>query len=162
MTISAGDIMFVWGKTFVDEAIEHITDGPSHCALFLNSTTIAEAQGGRLVGESPLNAYLTGSARVEVWGDDSLTNSDREIMVSFAKAHYGIPYDYVLIPLEWAHYELHIKLDWYKEHQHLICSTFVNDCAEAAHKHWTDVSNPAPKDLIAGGVLRQKAVLHMA
>lgn len=41
--IKPGDVLFVWGKGLVEETIEWVTHGPSHCALFIDNKTLAEA-----------------------------------------------------------------------------------------------------------------------
>ena len=159
MDVKTSDVLFLWGKGFIDDAIEVVTDGPSHVALFLTSIELAEAQGMRLAGPNLVSSYLKDPriTRMEVWTDWQLTSEERLIIANKARSLFGHKYDYFLIPLELAHFELGMKLNWYHEHSNLICSTFVETCAEAAKIKWANVPNPAPVDLMWG--LKQKHVL---
>lgn len=150
--IKPGDVLFVWGNGLIADTIEFITHGPSHVTLFIGEDLVCEAQGGRSIGERPLSFY-TESARVEIWRDITLTDGERAEMVRYAKTLYGAPYDYALIPLELAHFELGFGLMWYHETKQRICSTYVNDVAAHIGRKWTQVTNPAPVDILNGGVL---------
>jgi hypothetical protein len=162
LDIKPGDVLFVWGRGIVADLIEDITNGPSHVALFLNENTLIEAQGGRLVGECSLSFYLDGKTRCEVWGDPELTDEQRQQMIENASTLYGTPYDYLLIPAEFLHFEIGLKLNWFHEHKHLICSSFVDSCGQSVGKLWTTIPNPAPVDLMRGGVLQKKGDLVQA
>lgn len=151
--VKPGDVLFVWGNALIDDAIEDITHGPSHVAIFVSEKRIAEAQGGIKVQENDSSFY--SSVKTEIWTDPSLTDTEREAMVSFAKSLYGMKYDYFLIPLEFFHFEFGEKLGWFREHEHLICSTYVSTIAEKVGKHWAEVKNPAPVDLLRGGALKK-------
>lgn len=160
MDIQPGDVLFVWGRGIIPEFIEKVTDGPSHVALFIDQNRVIEAQGGKLVGEQDLSFYLGSDARMEVWTDPGLTDEQRKRMVYIAYSLYGTPYDYYLIPLEFFRFEFGLKLKWYEENHHLVCSTFVNNAATGAGAKWTDIPNPAPVDLLKGGVLQKKGELN--
>lgn len=152
--ILQGDVLFVWGKRFIEEAIEHVTHGASHCALFVDSETLVEAQGGRTTGSSPLSSYLNTGDRLEVWRDLTLTDDERSQIVKFAKDHFGIKYDYMAILEELVHFELGISIDDYHEGKRRICSSFVNDCAKSIGHDWANIKHvPAPQDLLVSGKL---------
>ncbi|MCZ8512394.1 hypothetical protein O9H85_08100 [Paenibacillus filicis] len=146
MQIKPGDVLFVWGNGLIDHIIEEITDGPSHVALFVNDTTLCEAQSGREVGEIDLSFYMSENNYLEIWRDLSLTDDERTKMIQFAKSKYGSKYDYVLIPLELFHFEISLNIDWYKEHQKYICSTYINEIGKSVNRKWSKVANPAPID----------------
>lgn len=158
--IKPGDVLFVWGESFIDDCIELVTHGPSHCALFINNKTLAEAQGGRTIGEAQLSDYLATGDRLEVWRDESLTDEEREKMIAYAKSQYGMQYDYTAIAVEFARYELHMPISLYHEGKRRICSSYVYDCAKAVSKIWALGSVPAPEGLIDGGKLKRECVLN--
>lgn len=161
MEILPGDVLFVWGHGLIDEAIEHISHGPSHCALFLDGETLAEAQGGRESGTVKLCEYLDTNDKLEVWRDETLTDEERESIVSFAKAHFGIPYDYFTVVAELARFELNIPLNGLHEGKRRICSSYINDCAKSVGRNWSNLSYPpAPVDLLISGKLTRKGVLN--
>lgn len=162
MVILPGDVLFVWGTGIVAESVEIVTHGPSHCAIFKEEQILIEAQGGRLVGECSLSFYLDGKSRCEVWSDPTLTDPERQQMIEYAKTLYGIPYDYLLIPLELAHYELGASIEWYHENKHLICSTALYDIAAHVRRIWAASRLCAPEGLIDFGVLQRKGDLVQA
>lgn len=158
--IKKGDVLFVWGNGFIEEAIEHVTRGPSHCALFIDNQTLVEAQGGRETGEVSLQDYLGADKKLEVWRDETLTDDERNKMVAYAKYHFGIHYDYLAILAELAHFELDIPLDNFNEGKRRICSSFVNDIAKSVGHNWSNVLHaPAPVDLLISGKLTRKGAL---
>jgi hypothetical protein len=159
--IKPGDVLFVWGSGPIDNAIELVTHGPSHCALFLDSDTLSEAQAGRTTGTSPITDYLEeNDKRLEVWRDESLSNADRKKMVAYAKRHFGIHYDYLAILVELARFELDIPINSFHEGKRRICSSYVNDIARSANHDWSAVPYaPAPIDLLNSGKLTRKGVL---
>jgi hypothetical protein len=161
LEINPGDVLFVWGSGFVNREIEQVTHGPSHCAIFKEPSIVIEAQGGRVVGETALSFYLDGITRCEVWGDPNATDEQRKRMVDYAKTLYGTPYDYLLIPLELAHYELGISLNWYHENKHFICSSLVYDIAEHVGLTWASSVVCAPEGLIDFGTLKKKFDLEL-
>ena len=157
----AGDILFVTGDTLVDLGIEFVSHGDvSHVAIFIGEDKLFEAQGGRTLGECDLSFYLNDDkvTRLEVWQDTTLTDEERGQIVEFAKSMTGVPYDYTVIPLEVLHFELGVKLDWYRNHK-LDCSEFVNACGEKVGRKWSKVTHPAPSELKNGGVLKRKLIL---
>lgn len=154
--ILPADVLFVWSKGFISEAIECVTHGPSHCAMFVSGKIVEEAQGGRKVGECDLSFYTSSTDRLEVWGDPELTDTQRRDMVEFAHTLYGKRYDYKLIPLELLHFELGLSLGWYHDPDEEICSVNINTIALRQGRKWSKVSNPAPVDLLKGGVLKKK------
>jgi hypothetical protein len=159
--IKPGDVLFVWGNGFIDEAIEFVTHGPSHCALFLDNNTLAEAQIGRETGTVPLSDYLNTDDHLEVWRDETLTEQERAKMVTYAKAHFGIHYDYLAILAELARFEIHVPINSFHEGKRRICSSFVNDCAKSVGRNWSNLSyTPAPIDLLTGGKLTRKGALR--
>ncbi len=146
MEIKSGDLLFVWGSSLMNKGIEFVTHGSSHVAMFINSHTLCEAQGGRGVGESNLSAYTNSGDYLEIWRDNTLAEEELNKMIQFAKSQYGKKYDYILIPLEFFHYEFGLPLDWYKEHGKYICSTYINAIGNSVGRKWSKVMNPAPKD----------------
>jgi hypothetical protein len=159
LEILPGDVLFVWGNGVIEEAIEWVTNGPSHCALFLDSNTVAETQWNRRTGSTPLAEYLSSGDRLEVWRDESLTNEERQRIVEYAKNHFGIEYDYLAILAELARFELNIPISSFREGKRRICSSYINDCGKAANENWADVPVPAPIDLLKGGKLTKKGAL---
>jgi len=157
--IQPADVLFVWGGGLIDDTIEIVTHGPSHVALFINESTLCEAQLGRSIGECPVSLYTSKDCRLEVWTDPTLTVDDRSAMVSYAKTLYGEHYDYLLIPLELLHFTVYEKLSWYRENKHRICSTYIDAVAQHVKHQLAKVANPAPVDLLNGGVLQRKGVL---
>lgn len=159
--IKPGDVLFVWGKGLVDETIEWVTHGPAHCAIFIDNKTLAEAQAGRVTGTALLAYYLEEKYRLEVWRDESLTDDERIQMVSYARNHFGIHYDYLAILVDLARFKLDIPLDNFHEGKRRICSSYINDCAKSVGHNWSSVDYaPAPVDLIKGGKLTQKGALR--
>jgi uncharacterized protein YycO len=147
ITAKPGDLLFVWGNGWIPDAIEFVTKGPSHVALFVDSDTVAESQGGRDIGEQSLSYYTSGDVeRLEIWRDETLTDDERAEMVRYAKSMYGQPYDYALIPLEFAHFVAGVNIDWYHETNGHICSTYVCEVAEHVGHRWAYSKNPAPVD----------------
>jgi hypothetical protein len=153
MDVKPGDVLFVWGDGLISDIIEWVTDGPAHVALFIDEHTVAEAQGGRSIGERPLSYYLENAERLEVWRDETLTDAERAEMIRYARTLYGSPYDYALIPLEFAHFELGVDIGWYHENRGRICSTYVCECAAHVGRKWANTPNPAPVDDMKGGKL---------
>lgn len=160
MIIQPGDVLFVWGNSLIDKGIEIITHGPSHCAMFVNTTELEEAQRGRSIGEIDLSFYLGQNIRLEVWGDPTLTDGECAEMVTFAYTLYGKNYDNVLIPLELLHFECGLPLGWYHNDKGYICSGDVDTIARHENRLWSKVPNPAPVDLLNGGVLKFKYRLN--
>jgi hypothetical protein len=159
MVIQPGDVLFVWKHSLLSDLIEAITNGPSHVGIFKDENTIIDAQGGRLVGECSLSFYLDGKTRCEVWTDPELTEGQRQQMIEYAKTLYGVPYDYMLIPLELLHYEAGVKIDWFKETHHFICSSLVYDLAAHVGLKWADSAVCAPEGLIDFSKLQKKGDL---
>lgn len=149
MVILPGDVLFIWGDDPVDNLIEGITDGPSHCAMFIDSEVICEAQRGRPVGERPFSFYE--GTRYEIWRDPSVDPS----IVELAKKFYGDGYDYWVILLEFLRFEFHLSTGWYHEKDEFICSTFLSEVAKRVGRQWASVLNPAPVDLMNGGILQR-------
>lgn len=161
LDIKPGDVLFVRGSGFIPEIIEYVTHGPSHAAMFVDTNRLEEAQGGRPLGEIDLSFYLDGKTKLEVWEDDSLTDSERAKMVSFAHTLYGEKYDYMLIPLEFLHFECGLPLGWYHHPNSDICSTDIYDVAAHVGHIWSKVPNPAPVDLLHGEILKKKFDLQI-
>lgn len=156
--IKPGDVLFVWGDGIIDDAIELVTGGPSHCAMFIDSQILVEAQAGRETGTALLIDYLITNDRLEVWRDETLTDGERSKMVKYAEEHFGIHYDYLAILMELERFVLHVPLN-FSEGKRRICSSFVNDCAKSVGKDWAKVNAPAPLDLLNGGNLKWKGAL---
>jgi hypothetical protein len=162
LDIRPGDVLFVWGTSFIDRGIELVTHGPSHCAIFKEPSIVIEAQGGRTVGETALSFYLDGITRCEVWGDPMLTDEQRQRMIEYAKTLYGTPYDYLLIPLEFIHYEMGLPIGWFHENKHLVCSTLGYDIAAHEGLKWAASRLCAPEGLIDFGTLKKKFDLQLS
>lgn len=159
MDIKPVELLFVWGSGLIDDTIEAVTHGPSHVAMFKDEITVIEAQAGRTVGEAALSFYLDRKCRIEVWTDPELTDEQRQSMIEYAKKLYGIPYDYILIPLEFLHFKALLPLDWYKENHHRICSSLIYNIADHAGRRWAYGPNCAPVDLMNFGTLQKKSDL---
>jgi hypothetical protein len=157
--IKPGDLLFVWGDSFIENGIEWVTHGPSHVAMFKNENTLIEAQTGRPVGEIDLSFYLGKKCRLEVWEDPTLTDPERTEMINFARTLYGTEYDDFLIPLELLHFECGLDLHWYHEKNRRICSTLMDQIGKYVNRKWSQVMNPAPVDLTDGGILTFKELL---
>lgn len=159
--IKPGDVLFEWGNGLIDDVIELVTHGPSHCAIFLDQTTLAEAQAGRTTGTSPLTDYLNDhDKKLEVWRDETLTDEDRLKMIEYAKLHFGTQYDYLAILVELARFKLDIPINSFHEGKRRICSSFVNDIAMSVGRNWSAVPYaPAPIDLLNSGKLTRKGAL---
>lgn len=152
--IKTGDVLVVYGTSLIDRGIELAEHGgPSHVALFLTPTELQEAQGGRTVGECDLSFYLNSNAKLEVWRDPTLADAERAEMIRFAHTLYGERYDYALIPLEFLHLECGLPLGWYHNKDSMICSVDVERIAEHVGRKWSKAPNPAPVDLVNGGML---------
>lgn len=159
--ILQGDVLFLYGDGIIKDAIEFITHGSYHCALFYDQETIIEAQDLRKSGISPLSDYLNTNDRLEVWRDISLTEDEREGIVKYAIHHSGIKYDYFAIFEELVRYELGISIDNYNEGNRRICSSFVNDAAKSIGKVWSKEHIPSPADLAKGGILQRVGILEL-
>lgn len=158
--IKPGDVLFVWVNGPIEEAIEWVTHGPSHCALFIDHETVAEAQWGRTTGITPLFNYFLSHDRLEVWRDETLTENERTRIVEYAKAHFGIHYDYLAILAELVRFEVHIPINSFHEGKRRICSSYVNDCAKSIGRDWSNIPyTPAPVDLMKSGKLTRKGAL---
>jgi hypothetical protein len=156
MNIHPGDILFVWGDSFIERAIEHVTHGAGHCAMFINENTVCDAMAFRTIGEQSLDYYIRIASKLEVWTDPTLTDDERKKMCAYAKKLYGEGYDYILIFLEFLHFETGINIDWYKKNDKFICATYINEIAKHVGRKWTDKVNPAPVDLTNYGALKRK------
>jgi hypothetical protein len=157
MNIKKGDLLFVYGNSFIDHAIEHVTHGASHVAMFVDDgRTLCEAQGGREIGEVGLSFYLDKKCRLEVWHDPTLTDNERVKIVEYAKMFYGEGYDYPLILFQLFHFELGLDIEWYRENHHLICSTYMALLPKKVKKKWSHSNLPAPYDLQHDGYLKYK------
>lgn len=164
MEILPGDVLFLWGDGWIDDAIEMVTHGPSHCAIFLEQTTLAEAQAGRVTGTVLLSTYQnTKEKKLEVWTDPTLTDDERKRIVEYAKYHFGIQYDYLAILAELARFEVGIPINSFNEGKRRICSSYINDIAKSVGRNWTNISYaPAPVDLLNSGKLTRKGALNDA
>lgn len=161
LEILPADLLLIWAHGVIPELIENVTHGPSHVAMFVNAERLEEAQGGRSIGECALSLYLQSGARLEVWGDPSLTDAERAEMVRFAHTLYGKRYDYALIPLELLHFECGLPLGWYHNDDAFICSGDIDTVARHVGHIWSKTANPAPVDFIQGGVLQKKGDLSL-
>lgn len=159
--ILPGDVLFVWGVGIIDDSIEVITNGPSHCAIFLDSSTLAEAQAGRTTGTALLSDYLAAKEkRLEVWRDETLTDIERKQMAAYAISKFGVKYKLRAILAELLHFELGIPLsEKWEKGKEVICSFYVNNCAKSVKRKWAKVYAPAPVDLLKGGKLTRKGEL---
>jgi hypothetical protein len=154
--ILKGDILFVSGKGIIKSLIEWITHSKYyHTAIFLDSETIAEFQGLRKSGISPLSDYFNKGDKLIVYRDKSLTDQEREQIANYALHQSGKNYDYMAILAELFRYEMHISLDDYNEGQKRICSSFVRDCGLSVGRLWSLEKVPSPQDLIAGKKLKR-------
>lgn len=162
MEILPGDVLFVWGHDLVEEVVEWVTHGPSHCALFLDCNTLAEANVGKKTGETLLSDYVSSNKKLEVWRDESLTPQDKEQIVIFAKSIFGTSYDYLAILVELLRFEANLPITSFREGKKRICSSYVYNCAKSVGKEWTKIKTPAPVDLLGGGKLTLKGVIENA
>lgn len=162
LDILPGDVLFVWGEGIISDVIELVTHGPSHCAIFLDQTTLAEAQGGRETGTALLKEYQSQKEKqLEVWHDPTLTDQERQKIVNFAKSQFGIEYDYLAILAELARFEINVPITSFREGKRRICSSYINDCGKSVGRNWSNLPyTPAPVDLIKSGKLTRKGVLE--
>jgi hypothetical protein len=161
LEILPGDVLFVWGNGLIEETIEWVTHGPSHCAIFIDSETVAECQWDKKAGPTAISEYLSDKGnRLEVWCDESLTDHEKKRIIDFAKQNFGIEYDFLAILAELAHFELHVPINSFHEGKKRICSSYVDDCGKSVGRNWANISyTPAPVDLLKGGKLSKKGVL---
>jgi hypothetical protein len=159
--IEAGDLLFVWSDGWIGEEIEHITHGSSHVAVFVSEDKLYEAQGGRTLGECDLSFYLNNEeiSRLEVWTDPTWTDGERSKVPDVAKKYEGTEYNYEVIGLEFAHFELGLNIDWYSSKGKLDCSEYAKVMGLEFGKVWSKEVHPAPVDLMNGGGLVKKLVL---
>jgi hypothetical protein len=138
-----------------------MTNGPSHCAIFIDQQTLAEAQAGKAIGKAFLSDYQSAKEkRLEVWRDETLKDDERKRIVDYAKSQFGLQYDYIAILAELVRFQLNIPITNYHEGKRRICSSYVNDCAKSVARNWAIVSYaPAPVDLLRGGKLTQKGAI---
>jgi uncharacterized protein YycO len=154
--ILPGDILFVGGKGIIKSLIEWITHSKYyHCAIFLDQETIAEFQGLRKSGVSPISDYFGNGDKLVVYRDISLTPTEREKMVTYALHQSGRDYDYKCIFEQLIRYEFGVNIDSYNEGNKRICSSFIRDCGMAVGRLWTLAKVPSPQDLIAGKKLKR-------
>jgi uncharacterized protein YycO len=158
--ILPGDILFCSGKGIIKSLIEWITHSKYyHTALFLDQETIAEFQGFRKSGISPIQEYLNKGDKLVIYRDKTLIDSEREQIVKYALHQSGKDYDYKAIFEELIRYEFGVNIDSYKEGNKRICSSFIRDCGMSVKRLWTLVSVPSPQDLIAGKKLKRIGTL---
>jgi uncharacterized protein YycO len=149
--ILQGDILFLSGKGIIKSLIEWITHSKYyHCAIFINEHEVIEAQGGRKSGKTPLSYYLNSKDKLVIYRDKTLSDFERNKIVSYAINHQGIEYNYIDILAELARYEIGISLNDYDEGKKRICSSFVNDCFKSIGKSLSKQRVPSPQDLIEG------------
>jgi uncharacterized protein YycO len=158
--ILPGDILFVSGKGIIKSLIEWITHSKYyHTAIFLDQETIAEFQGFRKSGISPLQSYFENGDKLTVYRDKTLTESEREKMVKYALHQSDRNYDYKAIFEELIRYEFGVNIDSYNEGNKRICSSFIRDCGMSVGRLWTMVNVPSPQDLILGKKLKHIGTL---
>lgn len=154
--ILPGDILFVFGKGIIKSLIEWITHSKYyHCAIFLDQETIAEFQGFRKSGISPLQSYFDKGDRLTVYRDKTLTETEREKIATYALHQSGRDYGYKAIFEELIRYEFGVNIDSYNEGNKRICSSFIRDCGMSVGRLWTLVKIPSPQDLIIGKKLKR-------
>lgn len=148
-TPKKGDLLFCYGNSWIDDAIQNITHGAAHVAVFVDENTLCEAQYGREIGEISLDYYMNNPdvTRLVVYSDQSLTDAERDDMMAYAKTLYGEHYDIELIPLELLHYVFKMNIEWYHEGNIKICSSFAWQLGKHEGKTWSHFLNPAPADL---------------
>jgi hypothetical protein len=59
LNAAPGDLLFLWGTTWVGKAIEWWTGGPSHSAILIDPSTVTD-QGGGLGGPYLAESTITG------------------------------------------------------------------------------------------------------
>lgn len=147
--LQAGDLVFVRGTTWVDDAIEGVTRSKySHVAMAVTSETLIEAQGGESVQLVPVNKY-DGCADVyrSTLAPDVLSG-----IVANAQARLGEHYGYALIAEELVREETDIQLP-FNEDTHPICSTLVVDAIRKEHVGLCQgIAYPAPGDIAQDGL----------
>lgn len=161
--IKQGDILFFSGKGIIKSLIEWITHSKYyHTAIFIDSETLMETQGGRKSGLTKLSDYLKQDIKLTAYRDKSLTDLERNKIITYALHHSGIEYNYLSILAELARYEIGISLDNYDEGRKRICSSFVNDCYEKGiGKELSAQKVPSPQDLAKSKVLKRLGVLKI-
>jgi uncharacterized protein YycO len=154
--ILPGDLLFVGGKGIIKSLIEWITHSKYyHVAIFIDQETIAEFQGFRKSGISPLSDYLNNGDKLVIYRDKTLTDLERKKITKYALHQSGRDYDYKGIFEELIRYEFGVNIDSYNEGNKRICSSFIRDCGMSIGRLWTLVKIPSPQDLIAGKKLKR-------
>jgi hypothetical protein len=155
MDIRQGDILFVYGEGLLDEAIEDITHGPSHCVVISsdNNQKVIEAQSFRQVGYQDLSFYLSSNIRIYRLPN---TQANIDLGMQWLIRQLGRPYDYYDIFILFVRCMFKLKLPW-KEGKRILCSRLVRDFIFQSKLNIPD-ENMTPKDvedwvIANGGVL---------
>lgn len=147
MGVQVGDIILSYSGTFLDSAVDMVTDSPfSHAALVADPVKrlTIEARAFNTVCYHPLDSYKNISLVLRV---PNITPEQQHKIIQYAKAQLGKPYDYKQILKEWMRYEFGVHLTEEAKPERFICSTLVATAYLTAGIRITEQAVPAPGDL---------------
>lgn len=155
--IKNGDILFSYGKGFVQDLIEEITHGSCHTCVIVDDTSgtvnkVIEAQGFKNVGYADLSQYLDSCKIYRLPN----TTQNINLGISWLFTQFGRGYDYWDIFVLFIRCALKLKLPW-REGKEILCSRLTRDYIFQSKLNIPD-SNMTPKDvedwvIASGGVL---------
>lgn len=128
MDLKKGDIIFVYGSSLIDKAIEFITRSKyNHIAIYIGEGKVMEAQGFRTVGTQDINLYngVYDAYRIP------LTNEQIEQGLNWLIKQEGREYDYWDIFVLLLRCTIKFRIPWH-EGKRILCSRlgrdFVSNC----------------------------------
>lgn len=143
MGLNIGDLVFVWGATFIDKAIDWAENGRySHVALYIGSGNVIEAYPFQKVRVRALADY---NGRYDV-GHVYTAMSIRAKVYAYAYSQIGRGYGWKTILFLFLHLVLHSKCK-YNRDKGIICSVFAHQAWKRAGKPLTHKLVPTPQDL---------------
>ncbi|MEF8679143.1 YiiX/YebB-like N1pC/P60 family cysteine hydrolase [Bacillus cereus] len=149
MELEKGDIVAVYGKiNLISLSIEFITRSPiSHVALVVDSKKkeLIEANMNRKIGYRLLDDYKHHCVILRV---PSLTDSQKDKIVEYAKNQIGDSYDFKALIEEFLRYTFNLNTLQPEDEKRFICSTLVNASYLNAGVKLTDQYLPSPRDIM--------------
>lgn len=136
------------GPNPIERAIERVEDSDIfHIAGYVGDGQIIQAEGFRATGYGALSFYR--GQDIYTW-PAWVTDEQRAGIVKWAKAHVGGKYAYGVLFWELIRYACHVKLPWWAEYNHYICSWYWAAAARANKVDlWPGLAYPAPPDMAA-------------
>lgn len=154
MILKPGDLVFVWGTGITSWAIEEITHGPSHVAIYIGNGKLIEAQGFTKVRIIDLSFYddcITKVIRFEDLAVDKgilwLTNEE-----------LGREYDYRDIFILFVQCVFRIKIPWH-EGKRVLCSRLARDFLFRCGLLIPD-KNMTPRDVLIWSLLNTGKIVE--